>query len=229
MGERIRAAREAEHKTQEELGKACGVTKQTIFKYENNVITNIPIDKLENIAAFLNVSPSYLLGWTPAAEAAIGIQENLFENRSPTLAEGVVGLSRHIQELKSGYDADFSDIPAEHREKVQKAYELSKALAALPDEDFKKFCRYAKYLDSKGPSQDESSPTTMDEFRFAEYLIGHGVNTSEYENLPDPGHAFRTKHIAKAQKFLSLYNRLSEEQQKTADDFMEFLSRQNGN
>lgn len=229
MGERIRAAREAGNITQEELGRVCGVTKQTIFKYENNIITNIPVDKLESIAAFLNVSPGYLLGWEPDAGHALDIQEKLFENRAPTLEEGVVGLSRRMQEHESGKSADFSDIPPEHREKARIAYELSTTLSSLSSEDLKRFISYARYLDGKTRVTDVGAPTTMDELRFAEYLIDHGVSPNEYDSLPDPGRGLRTTHIARAHRFLELYGSLSAEQQKTADDFLEFLSKQNAN
>lgn len=50
--------------TQTELGKLCGTTKQTIFKYESGIITNIPMDKIEAIAAALETTPIDLLGWT---------------------------------------------------------------------------------------------------------------------------------------------------------------------
>ena len=49
--------------TQEELGTICGTTKQSIFKYETGVITNIPRDKMEKIASALGVTPTYLMGW----------------------------------------------------------------------------------------------------------------------------------------------------------------------
>lgn len=62
-GSRIRAAREAKNLTQEELGTLCGTTKQTIFKYENNIVTNIPTDRMEKMAEVLGVTPSYLMGW----------------------------------------------------------------------------------------------------------------------------------------------------------------------
>jgi len=39
------------------------VSKQTLYKYENNIITNIPFDKIETAAKIGNVSPSYLMGW----------------------------------------------------------------------------------------------------------------------------------------------------------------------
>lgn len=51
-GSRIRVAREAKNLTQEELGSLCGTTKQTIFKYENNIVTNIPTDRLEKSRKF---------------------------------------------------------------------------------------------------------------------------------------------------------------------------------
>lgn len=63
VGDRIRAARESRDMTQEELGKICGVKKQTIFKYESNIITNIPFDKLELISAGLKISVPKLMGW----------------------------------------------------------------------------------------------------------------------------------------------------------------------
>lgn len=70
IGDRIKEKREQLGVTQTELGKSCGVTKQTIYKYENNIVTNIPLDKLNQIADYLGVSPAYLMGW----ESTPGIQ-----------------------------------------------------------------------------------------------------------------------------------------------------------
>lgn len=63
IGDRIKVAREQKGLTQEELGKLCGTTKQTIFKYESGIVTNIPLDRLERIAHAVSVSPAYLMGW----------------------------------------------------------------------------------------------------------------------------------------------------------------------
>lgn len=63
IGSRIKSAREARKMTQEELGVACGTTKQSIFKYETGIITNIPLNRIEKIAEVLGVSPAYLMGW----------------------------------------------------------------------------------------------------------------------------------------------------------------------
>jgi transcriptional regulator with XRE-family HTH domain len=63
IGERIREARTALGLTQHDLAKWIGVTKQTIFKYETGVITNIPLDKLELMAQYLRIDPVQLAGW----------------------------------------------------------------------------------------------------------------------------------------------------------------------
>ena len=55
-GERIKAAREAANLTQEELGRLCGTTKQTIYKYESGIIKNIPFDRLIDIANAVDCS-----------------------------------------------------------------------------------------------------------------------------------------------------------------------------
>lgn len=49
--------------TQEEVGKIIGASKQTLHKYENGIITNIPQDKIEALANLFDVSPSYIMGW----------------------------------------------------------------------------------------------------------------------------------------------------------------------
>ena len=50
VGERIRQTREEKRISQTELAEAIQTTKQNIYKYENNIISNIPSDKIEAIA-----------------------------------------------------------------------------------------------------------------------------------------------------------------------------------
>ena len=63
-GDRIRQCREEHDYTLEELADKAGTTRQTIYKYEKNIIQQIPYDKLEDIANALHVTPAYLVGWT---------------------------------------------------------------------------------------------------------------------------------------------------------------------
>ncbi len=63
IGERIRKKREEIGISQTELAKKVGISKQTLYKYETNIITNIPSNTIENIANILNLSPAILMGW----------------------------------------------------------------------------------------------------------------------------------------------------------------------
>lgn len=63
VGERIKKVREKTGMSQVEFADKINVSKQTLYKYENDIITNIPSDKIEAAAELGNVSPAYLMGW----------------------------------------------------------------------------------------------------------------------------------------------------------------------
>lgn len=63
IGDRIKRLRETKGISQTELAKKVHSSKQTIYKYENGIVSNIPSDKIEAIAAILETTPSYLMGW----------------------------------------------------------------------------------------------------------------------------------------------------------------------
>ena len=63
IGQKIKQARERLDMTQAALARLCKTTKQTIYKYENEVVTNIPYEKIVLLSKALSVSPSYLFGW----------------------------------------------------------------------------------------------------------------------------------------------------------------------
>lgn len=62
-GERIKYLREAKGMTQDELAAKLGTIRQTIYKYEKNIVTNIPSDRVEALAKILETTPEYILGW----------------------------------------------------------------------------------------------------------------------------------------------------------------------
>ena len=66
IGDRIKKIRtEKLRMSQVDLAKAIGVSKQTLYKYENNIVTNIPSDKIETIARLAGIAPAYLILRTP--------------------------------------------------------------------------------------------------------------------------------------------------------------------
>ena len=75
IGERNKKKRLEKRMSLEDLANVANVARQTIYKYENNIITNIPTDKIEAIANALGVSPSYLMGWEDTI--SINIKENI--------------------------------------------------------------------------------------------------------------------------------------------------------
>ena len=74
VGQRIKIAREQRNMTLEEVAKLCETTKQTIFKYENEIVTNIPYDKIVLLSKALDVSPSYLFGWDEKKDSPSELQ-----------------------------------------------------------------------------------------------------------------------------------------------------------
>ena len=65
QGERIKRLRENAGLTLEEVGKKIGLTKQAIYKYENDIVTNIPYERILLLAKAFDVEPWEVLGWDP--------------------------------------------------------------------------------------------------------------------------------------------------------------------
>ncbi len=84
-GDRIKNLRIAKSITQTELANRLKTTKQTISKYENGIVTNIPSDRVEEMARILDTTPEYILGW------------EIEENEKPTVIDD--GLSDDLREL----------------------------------------------------------------------------------------------------------------------------------
>ena len=114
IGDRIKQARLEKKISQTELAEKTKTIKQTIYKYENNIITNIPSDKIEAIADVLGVSPAFLMGWTTAPDTA---QRAEFIDISPLKRKkyplvGAVACGEPLMS-ESSEMFDFDDIDAD--------------------------------------------------------------------------------------------------------------------
>lgn len=67
-GQRIKELRLQKDMKQIELAMAVKCSKQTIYKYENDIVTNIPYDKIIDIARVLETSEAYLMGWVNSSK-----------------------------------------------------------------------------------------------------------------------------------------------------------------
>lgn len=63
IGQRIKKYRSACGLSQVALADLINVSKQTLYKYENDIITNIPSNKIEELASAFHIDPSVLMGW----------------------------------------------------------------------------------------------------------------------------------------------------------------------
>ncbi|MCI5616658.1 MAG: helix-turn-helix domain-containing protein [Ruminococcus sp.] len=118
VGERIKLARETKNLSQTDLANACKISKQTLYKYENNIITNIPSDKIEAIANYLSISPAYLMGWET---------DNKDTDNKLTEDEE---LQEYLEELKNRSEMRmlFSLAKGATKEDVEKAVKIIEAL-----------------------------------------------------------------------------------------------------
>jgi repressor LexA len=69
VGSRIKRIRTDLGFSQVDFANKIGVSKQTLYKYENDLITNIPSDKIEAAAKVGNVTPAYLMGWEDSSHS----------------------------------------------------------------------------------------------------------------------------------------------------------------
>lgn len=87
IGDKLKDLRLKNKLTQEEVGKKINVSKQTLYKYESGIITNIPSDKIEVLAEIYNTTPAYLMGWDEPN------QKNLTQGvKVPVLGRVVAGI-----------------------------------------------------------------------------------------------------------------------------------------
>lgn len=63
IGKKIRELRESRNMSLEDVARLCGTTRQAIYKYENEIVTNIPYDRIILLAKALNTTPSQLFDW----------------------------------------------------------------------------------------------------------------------------------------------------------------------
>lgn len=112
IGGRIKQAREAKGMAQVDLAKSVNISKQTLYKYENGIVSNIPSDKIEAISFALGVSPAYLMGWDDAAPTSFPTPKTTDDVVTfPVIGEVAAGYNEIAMEDWTG---DTIEIPASY-------------------------------------------------------------------------------------------------------------------
>jgi len=94
----------------EELARLVGTSRQTIHRYENGTISNIPPEKVERLAAALGTTPAMLMGWRSEIRGIMQIKTK----KLPMLGRIACGEPIYAEEehesyvaIDDGIDADF--------------------------------------------------------------------------------------------------------------------------
>lgn len=105
--------------TLEEVAEKIGTSKQTIHRYENGVIANVPPEKVEALARVFDTTPAELMGWQAKKQSTVGIPQAqnilpLTKKKLPMLGRISCGKPIYAEEEHESYvtasaapDADF--------------------------------------------------------------------------------------------------------------------------
>jgi transcriptional regulator with XRE-family HTH domain len=63
LKENIKTKRTELDLTLDDVSKYIGVSRQTVYKYESGIISNVPSDKIESMAELFKTTPAALMGW----------------------------------------------------------------------------------------------------------------------------------------------------------------------
>lgn len=73
----------------QDLSDRTGMSKSTLQRYETGYIKNIPLDKLKVLAKALEVSPEYIMGWTPWEDVIKKSAYKAYDEKIDALNEGL--------------------------------------------------------------------------------------------------------------------------------------------
>lgn len=100
--------------TLDELAERVGTSKQTIHRYENGTITNVPPEKVESLAVALGTTPQELMGWEDEPAVSYKNVMPLSVKQLPVLGEIACGMPIYAEQTHESFinvadqlDADF--------------------------------------------------------------------------------------------------------------------------
>ena len=111
---KLKELRKSRGLTLDELAERVGTSKQTIHRYENGVITNVPPEKVESLAAALGTTPQELMGWEEDIPETYKNVMPVSVKQLPVLGDIACGMPIYAEERHESFvavaeqlDADF--------------------------------------------------------------------------------------------------------------------------
>lgn len=108
IGERIKYLRKKNGMTQTDIAKRLGIATQTVYKYEKNIVTSIPMENIEKLAEIFGVPPTYIMGWSQTEDETSSIK-NIATPYNPKvhdiliLGQIAAGLPLYAEDNIEGY------------------------------------------------------------------------------------------------------------------------------
>lgn len=211
VGERLKHLREQLGMSQVDLASKINVSKQTLYKYENDIITNIPSDKIESAAKVCNVSPAYLMGWSSLEPSDLEAHKEISSKDMPSIGKRIrlrreqLRMTQEELASKLGYKSKTTIAKIENgtNDIVQsKVIEFAKVLDTTP--------AYLMGCDSSEYNTDSNISIALPD---GSALI---LECTKREDL---------SYIQHVQRLLSYFVRLNDVGQKKAMDNLEDLSK----
>lgn len=102
--DRIKTRRKELGLSADVIAEAVGVSRATMFRYENGDIEKVPVSVIPLLAVALHTTPSYLMGWDE--EPATGNTSKAAEKKPTPVSER----GRHINIVKiAGRDGSYKE------------------------------------------------------------------------------------------------------------------------
>lgn len=149
-GEKIKALRLSRGLTQEDVGKACGVSKVTVHKWESGLIKDIRIDKLKTLAQYLNTTVAYIIDEDPDL-SPLSLKETMANRQHPleNLQYTRQGNTEEIVEINPEEDDPYLKVKTEYDIREEEL-ELLKAYRSLSFKNRVSLLHYAFTLQNGG-------------------------------------------------------------------------------
>lgn len=120
IGKRIKRQRIKLGLTADEVGRALGKNRATIYRYESSYIEKLPTTVLEPLAKVLKTTPAYLMGWEDDKTDSLDDLASKYNNikriqkkKFPLLGEIACGEPIYADEDKESYVMADMDIDAD--------------------------------------------------------------------------------------------------------------------
>lgn len=111
---KLKELRKSKGLTLDELAELIGTSKQTIHRYENGIITNVPPEKVEGLANALGTTPGELMGWDTEPVTTYENITPMAVKSLPVLGDIACGMPIYAEErhesfvsVSDKFDADF--------------------------------------------------------------------------------------------------------------------------